>query len=253
MMFKNIVFICCLLLVFSCSTKKEILYLQDVDQHHNTEIRYTTTTIQPNDILRINVSALIPESTIPYNNVTTNNGGNSLELMQLDGYLVSETLTINFPVLGLLSVADMTTQSFSDFLKHKLESEGHLKNPSVNVRLINSKVMVLGEVNSPGTYNFTEQNITLLQALANAGDLAITGKREDITVIREEDGLRKIGHVDLTSSDWLDGEFSYVKPNDVIIVNPSAPKVKSAGFVGNLPTLFSVVSLVLTTVLLITN
>ncbi|QNK77427.1 polysaccharide biosynthesis/export family protein [Winogradskyella sp. PAMC22761] len=252
MMFKNLIFICCLLLVFSCSTKKEILYLQDVDQHHNTEIKYTSTTIQPNDILRINVSALIPESTIPYNRVA-DGGSQTIELMQLDGYLVSEKLTINFPVLGLISVKAMTPLEFSDFLKKKLEAEGHLKNPSVSVRVINAKVMVLGEVNNPGTYNFTEQNITLLQALANAGDLAITGKREDITVIREEDGLRKIGHVDLTSSDWLDGEFGYVKPNDVIIVNPSNPKVKSAGFVGSLPTLFSVVSIVLTTVLLISN
>jgi len=240
------------MLVFSCSTKKEILYLQDVDQHHNTEINYTKTTIQPNDILRINVSALIPESTIPYNTVA-DGGGQSIELMLLDGYLVSENSTINFPVLGALSVKEMTTQEFANFLKQKLEAEGHLKNPSVNVRVINAKVMVLGEVASPGTYNFTEQNITLLQALANAGDLEITGKREDITVIREENGLRKIGHVDLTASDWLDGEFGYVKPNDVIIVNPSGPKVKSAGFVGTLPTLFSVVSIVLTTVLLITN
>ncbi|NRR91043.1 polysaccharide biosynthesis/export family protein [Winogradskyella undariae] len=252
MMFKNLIFICCLLLVFSCSTKKEILYLQDVDQHHNTEIKYTSTTIQPNDILRINVSALVPESTIPYNEVTSG-GGQSVELMLLDGYLVSENSTINFPVLGLISVKGMTPIEFSDFLKEKLEAEGHLKNPSVNVRVINAKVMVLGEVNNPGTYNFTEQNITLLQALANAGDLAITGKREDITVIREEDGLRKIGHVDLTSSDWLDGEFGYVKPNDVIIVNPSGPKVKSAGFITNIPSLLSLFSILLSTVIIITR
>ncbi|EPR74755.1 Polysaccharide export outer membrane protein [Winogradskyella psychrotolerans RS-3] len=203
--------------------------------------------------MRINVSALVPESVIPYNKVSSSAGGMSVELMQLDGYLVSENLTINFPILGILSVANMTTQNFAEFLKKKLEDDGHLRNPTVDVRLINAKVTVLGQVNQPGTFNFTEQNITLLQALGYAGDLTINGKREDVMIMRDEEGVRQITHIDLTSADWLEGPYNFIKPNDVIVVNPNNPKVKSAGFIGNIGTLLSVVSILLTTVVLITK
>lgn len=247
--------LCCSLifiLVFSCTSKKEILYLQDADQYSNTEIVYTNSIIQPNDVLKINVSALIPDSAIPYNK-QTNGAGNSVALMQLDGYLVSDNLTIIFPVLGQLSIAEKTTQEFSVYLQTLLEEGNHLKNPTVDVRLLNAKVTILGQVNNPGTYNFTEQNITLLQALGYAGDLTINGKREDITIIRYENGIQQITHIDLTSAEWLSGDFNYVKPNDTIIVDPNNPKVKSAGFVGNVGTLISVVSILFTTIVLITK
>ncbi|SDH02671.1 polysaccharide biosynthesis/export family protein [Winogradskyella thalassocola] len=242
----------CCVLISSCVSKKEILYLQDADQYANKEISYSNARIAPNDVLRINVSALIPASAVPYNK-STSLGGANVELLQLDGYLVTENLTVNFPILGVLSVANMTTQSFAEFLKKKLEDDGHLRNPTVDVRLINAKVTVLGQVNQPGTFNFTEQNITLLQALGYAGDLTINGKREDVIVMRDEQGVRQITHIDLTSADWLDGPYNFIKPNDIIIVNPNNPKVKSAGFIGNVGTVISVVSILLTTVVLITK
>lgn len=240
-----------ILLVFSCTSKKEILYLQDADQYSDKEIVYANSKIQPNDVLKITVGALIPESAIPYNKESSL--ANSVEVMQLEGYLVSENLTIIFPILGVMSVADKTTQEFADDLKVLLEEGGHLKNPTVNVRLVNGKVTVLGQVNSPGTYIFTEQNITLLQALGYAGDLTINGKREDVTIIRYENGIQHIAHIDLTSADWLNGPFNFIRPNDTIIVDPNNPKVKSAGFVGNVGTLISVVSILFTTVVLITK
>lgn len=227
--------------------------MQDAERYDNKAITYANAPILPNDVLRINVNALIPESTIPYNKVSNNTGNASVNVMQLDGYLVSENLTINFPVLGVLSVAEMTTQEFAMYLKNKLESEGHLKNPSVDVRLVNAKVTILGEVKQPGTFNFTEQNITLLQALGYAGDLTINGKRDDILIMRDDNGIRKISHIDLTASDWLESEFYYLKPNDMIVVNQNGPKVKSAGFVGNVGTFLSVFSIILTTVVLITK
>ncbi|NRD20829.1 polysaccharide biosynthesis/export family protein [Winogradskyella eckloniae] len=242
------------MLLFSCTSKKEILYLQDVDQYSNKEITYVSSKIQPNDVLRINVGALIPESAIPYNKSTNGNGSvGSLDIMQLDGYLVSENATIKFPVLGLISVENMTTQQLSEYLKQELEEGDHLINPSVDVRLINAKVTILGQVNQPGTFSFTEQNITLLQALGYAGDLTINGKREDIKIIRYENGIQQIAHIDLTSADWLNGPYSFIKPNDTIIVDPNNPKVKSAGFIGNVGTVISVVSILLSTVVLISK
>ena len=254
MLKRYILIVFCVGMCFSCASKKEILYLQDVDARVNDEIKYTNAKIQPNDVLRIDVTALVPESAKPYNKVNSNNSGaNSIQLMQLQGYLVSEDLTINFPVLGRLSVEEKTTQEFALYLRKLLEEGGHLKQPSVDVRLINAKVTVLGEVKQPGTYNFTEQNITLLQAIGYAGDLTINGQREDIIVMRDEEGIRQVTHIDLTTSDWLDSPYNFIKPNDVIVVNPNNPKVKSAGFVGNVGTLISVVSILFSTIVLITR
>src|SRR5690606_30596120 len=137
------------------------------------------------------------------------------------------------PELGSLSTKNKTPQQLQLYITQLLEEGGHLLNPTVNVRILNAKVTVLGEVNSPGTYNFSEQNVTLLQALGYAGDLTIYGKREDILIIREADSLRQISHIDLTSANLLDRPFYTIQSNDVIYVNPNVPKIKSAGFVGN--------------------
>jgi len=252
---KNLLIVIALISVVSCANKKEILYLQDAEAFNNTAITYSPPTIQPNDILKITVGALEPESVIPYNSPTSNSnqGGGNTEVMKLDGYVVSSDNTINFPELGSLSTKNKTPQQLQLYITQLLEEGGHLLNPTVNVRILNAKVTVLGEVNSPGTYNFSEQNVTLLQALGYAGDLTIYGKREDILIIREADSLRQISHIDLTSANLLDRPFYTIQSNDVIYVNPNEPKIKSAGFVGNTGTLISVVSILLTTIVLITR
>jgi len=238
----------------SCANKKEILYLQDSEAYNNTVITYTTPKIQPNDILKITVGALEAESVIPYNRTATGAGqGANLEILQLEGYIVNDDYSINFPELGDISTKDLTTMELQSKIKILLQDGGQLRNPTVNVRLLNAKVTILGEVNQPGTFNFTEQNITLLQALGYAGDLTINGKREDILIMREADSLRQISHINLTSAELLTSPFYHIKPNDVIVVNPNEPKVKSAGFVGNTGTLISVVSILLSTIILITR
>ncbi|WP_047551047.1 polysaccharide biosynthesis/export family protein [Psychroserpens sp. Hel_I_66] len=251
---RNILVIGLLLLIFgSCASKKDILYLQDSAEYNNSALNYSVPKIQPNDILKIEIGALIEESAIPYNRSQAGTGGASIEIMQLEGYLVSEENTINFPILGILSTKDKTVKEFENHLKKELQDGGHFKSPSVSIRLLNAKVAILGEVNSPGTYNFTEQNISLFQALGYAGDLTINGKREDIIFIRETNGNRTISHIDLTSAEFLNSEFNQIRPNDVIIVNPNAPKIKSAGFVGNASSVIAVVSILLSTVILITR
>ena len=110
--------------------------------------------------------------------------------MKLDGYLVSQNSTINFPVLGELSVKEKTTQDLENDIKKLLVDGGYLINPNVTVRLLNAKVTILGEVKMPGTFSFTENNISLLQALGLAGDLTINGSREDVVVLRRIDGLQ---------------------------------------------------------------
>jgi polysaccharide biosynthesis/export protein len=241
-----------LLFLCSCVSKKELLYFQDIQTYNNSKVISSHNIIQENDILKIDVTSLEMSASIPYNRVSpVNNIGNSLPLLQLNGYLVSIKKTINFPILGEISVEEKTTEDLEQYLKKLLEIQGHLKDPNVTVRLLNSKVTILGEVRNPGTYTFTEKNISLLQALGLAGDLTIDGNRQDILLIRVADGKRITTKLDLTSALWLNSTYQNIKANDVIIVNPNSKKITSAGLIGNISTVLSIASILLSTIILI--
>jgi polysaccharide biosynthesis/export protein len=247
----SVPFLICLLLE-SCVSKKQVLYLQDIDDVDISKVYSSQNILQENDILKIDVTSLENKASIPYNkNLQQALTGNSLELMNLNGYLISSNKIINFPVLGEINIDGMTTADLENYLKDRLESEGHLVNPLVTVRLLNAKVTVLGEVNKPGNYIFTEKNINLLQVLGLAGDLTIDGNRQDIILIRETDGKRTVVNIDLTSANWLMSPYQNVQPNDVLIINPNSKKVKSAGLVGNISTVLSIASILLSTIILI--
>jgi len=243
-----------LIVLNSCVSKKEIFYLQDVDDFNNSSLIYDQITIQPNDILNISVGALIPETALPFNrNTISETQQNSIELMKLNGYLVSKEKTIIFPSIGTVSIEGMSTTQLERHLENKLTEGGYLNDPTVNIRILNAKVTVLGEVTKPGTYSFTEERITLLQAIGYAGDLTIRGKRDDVLIMREVDGIRKVSHIDLTKADWLDSTFAYVKPNDVIVVNQNPPKVTSAGYIGDIATVLGLTSVILSVIILVTR
>lgn len=229
--------------------------MQDLDTINNIEVTYKNHTLQVDDILKITVDALNPEAALPYNKVTVSGFGanNNIDVMSLDGYLVSQSSTINFPVLGELSVKNKTTLELENDIKKLLVHGGYLINPNVTVRLLNAKVTILGEVQRPGTFTFTENNISLLQVLGLAGDLTINGSREDVIVIRYVDGVQTTARINLTSASFLKGPYLMVKPNDVIVVNPNSAKVRTAGYVGNISAILGITSAILTTILLFTR
>lgn len=242
-----------LLIMSSCASKEDIYYLQDAELNAVGGFVYQSSLIQPNDILKITVDSSEPLTSLPYNRGTAAGASQNIQVMQLEGYLVDSKNIINFPVLGPISTLNLTIQDLAEFIKKELVERGHLTDPNVIVRLLNAKVTILGEVKAPGTYNFTEQNITLMQALGYAGDLTINGKRDDILITREVNGVRQVTHINLTSAKFMKSPYYFVKPNDVIIVNPNEPKVKSAGFVGNVGTVATVISLVLSVTILLTR
>jgi len=172
--------------------------------------------------------------------------------MKLEGYVVSKEQSIQFPVLGSISVKNKTTNQLSNDIKQLLETGGHLTNPTVDIRLLNAKFTVLGEVNNPGTFNYTETNLTVLQALGFAGDLTINGEREDVMPFREVDGKRKITHINLKTTDWLNTEACQIKPNDVIIVNPNSRLATGSGVIDT-GTFLAIASLTLSVVILLTR
>ena len=116
---------------------------------------------------------------------------------------------------------------------------------------INNKFTVLGEVRNPGTFSYLEKSINIFQALGYAGDLTIDGKRKDVTLIRQENGVRKAYNIELTKSEFLNSPMYTIKNNDVIIINPSFNKVKSAGFIGSPASIATIASLLLNITLLI--
>jgi polysaccharide export outer membrane protein len=246
------------ILLSACATKRDIYYFQGANTSKSLKIlstsraiQYESTTIQPNDIITIKIGASVEESATPYNSIGLNNKSNNIQLRKLSGYLVTIDGTVKLPILGIIKVANKTTRELELSLVKLLEEGNHLLQPFVNIRLINAKVTLLGEVNKPGTYTFLEQIITIPQALGYAGDLTINGKRTDILLIRETAGNRIMKHIDLTATDWMNDATYYVKPNDVIVVRPNAAKVKSSGFIRNLTSLISIVSIIITATFLI--
>ncbi len=248
--------IICLLVLSSCSTKNQLVYLKDIKkQEANSwvDIPVVKDRIESGDILKIDVRTTIPEASLPYNNTLDMNinQGNSLDLITLNGYVVDHKMMINFPVIGKVNTQDLNVEQLEDKLKNLLVEGNHLSNPTVIVRRVNSKFTVLGEVKNPGTYTYLDRKLNILQALGYAGDLTIDGKRKDITLIRDDNGISKAYNIELTKSDFLNSPLFDIKNNDIIIINPSFNKVKSAGFIGSPASIATIASLLLNITLLI--
>lgn len=241
--------------LFSCSHKKQIVILNDVKNQTLKKLDvYKEDYIVLGDILKIDVTTTISEVSLPYNNVSNNlMQANNLDILLVNGYLVDKDSTINFPVLGQINVVGLTATNLSEKLKNLLVTGGHLTNPHVKVKKVNSKFSVLGEVNNPGTFINYDNQLNIFQALGIAGDLTITAKRNSIVLIRTENGLRKSYKFSLTNSKLFDQPYYYIKSNDIIIVEPNFSKIKSAGFIGSPASIASIASLLLSITLLIIN
>lgn len=232
------------LMLQSCTTKKQILYLQDLDKYSNTNLTYATTKIQPNDLLKIDVIDLNPAVAAPFN---IDSGASS----QISGYLVNPLGNITMPILNDIKVGGLSPANVEIKIKERLINEGYLVNPTILVRVLNNKFTILGEVKSPGVIPFPEESISLLDAIGKAGDLTYSGVRKDVRLIRELDGRRLVYHIDLTTASWMSNPDYRIRQNDVIVVMPNKLKVKSGGIsndplqlVGLVASLFAVFLLV---------
>jgi polysaccharide export outer membrane protein len=169
----------------------------------------------------------------------------------IDGYLVGDDNSINLPLIGSISTSGLNTNSLSNEIVKKLTP--FIKNPSVNVRILNFRVSVLGEVTRPGTYTFLEERVSIPQAIGQAGDLTINGDRNNVLLLRDLDGNKTSQFIDLTKSDFINSSNYYLKQNDLLYVRPNNAKVKSSGLVGNASTLVSILSLAVSLFIVITR
>lgn len=225
----------------SCASTKHIAYFQNIsDAVKDTSEAINQTpiaaSIEPDDILLITVSGANPAAAAPYNQGVSANAPTYLGAASTTeslygraadtrlGYLVDQSGAINFPILGKIDLKGLTLSQAQDTIQHLLATS--LKDPLVNIRFLNYKITVLGEVARPGTYNIPNQQITLLQALGLAGDMTIFGKRVNVMVIREKEGKRQFGRIDLNRSQSLfDSPFYYLQQNDVVYVEPRKSKI----------------------------
>lgn len=238
-------------LLQSCTTKKQMLYVQDLDKYSNSTLTYATTKIQPNDILKIEVGDLNPVVAAPFNMNVGSNAQSSVEMMKLTGYLVNPQGNITMPILNEVNVGGLTPSNVETKIKDRLIKEGYLVSPTVLVRVLNNKFTILGEVKSPGVIPFTEESISVLDAIGLAGDLTYSGIRKDVLLIREVDGKRMVYHIDLTTAAWMSDPNYRIRQNDVIMVNPNKLKANSGGLIKDPIQVLGLVASLLAVVLLI--
>ena len=244
-----------IILLTSCSSNSQVTYFTDSAKDNFYKVDYSefNNDIEPGDVLKIDIQTVIPEASSPYNMLSNKASSNTIDLMNIDGYVVDENRIINYPILGKVNVENLCENQLADRITKLLIEGGHLTNPHVKVRRVNSKFTVLGEVTSPGTFSYYDKNLNILQALGYAGDITIFGKRKNITLIREENGIRKFYKISLNSSNLFNKPYYLIKNNDIIMIKPNFSKVKSAGFIGSPSSIASISSLLLSITLLILN
>lgn len=244
--------------LFSCATKDQVVYFNDVQElEGKVNLLDYEPKIEKNDVLRINVSSssINPEIVAPFQmnqqGGGQSSGGGGGQNLSLTGYLVSPEGTINFPVLGTIDVKGLTRTEVQAQLEDQISD--YVRDPVVDVRIVNFSVTVLGEVGSPGRVQVTDGRVTMPELLAMSGDISYTGKRQNIRVIRESNGVKSVGFIDMTETDLFDSPYYYLKQNDIVYVEPTYARMKSAGFFGNPGAIIGLISSVIGLVFIFTR
>jgi polysaccharide biosynthesis/export protein len=231
----------------SCVSTKDAVYFNNIG---STEIKGRTDSlepiIQPNDLLSITISSLNPAASEVFN-VSSNAGMRGMAnataqstVAPVIGYLVDQDGNVQLPLLGKTKAAGMTKKDFQEGIRAQLIQRKLLIEPIVDIRYLNYKISVLGEVARPSVLTVPNEKITLLEALGLAGDLTIYASRNNVLLIREEEGIKKLVRIDLTTKELFTSPYYYLKSNDIIYVEPNNAKIQSASNVRQwLPVVFS--------------
>lgn len=240
------------MLLFSCASREKLVYLQNEFNAQN--VTQFQTRIQPDDVLMIIISSENPEVAAPYNLksvVLQSNSGESSQMQGTQTYIVDVEGNIEFPVLGKVKLGGLSKEEAVNYIKNLLKD--HVKDAVVNLRILNYKISVLGEVTNPGTFSIPSERVTVLEALSKAGDLTIYGKRKNVLLIREENGVKSTYRIDLTKSDFVNSPYYYLAQNDVVYVEPNKTKINSSAVGPNIAIGISALSLVVTIIALTTR
>ncbi len=237
----------------SCSTRKEIVFFQGAEELENMEsLMKFEPVFEVNDILHIKVSSLNEEVVAPFqmNSGGQSQGGGGGQNPSLMGYMVDIDGNIQFPVLGKVPAAGISRSELETYLTEEIKT--YVTDPVVAVRLLNFRVIVLGETGQ-SVVQVENERISLPELLANVGGISYDGMRDNILVIREVNGVRSIGRVDITTADVFSNPFYYLKQNDIVYVEPTLKKVKSAGWITSPMGLVSIGTTIFSLIILFTR
>lgn len=224
------------MLLASCASRQKFVYLNDMVPGESYPINTALGTIvHENDRLSINVTCKNPELAVPFNNLTgaymvSTDGAvktAGVDMAEL-GYRVDEDGCIVFPILGKIEVAGKSLKEISEFIENMIKTENYLSDPEVTIEFLNFKYTILGAVNSRGTYTVDGDKITIIEAIAKAGDVTKSARLDKIAVIRMVDGKQQIYYNDIRTAEIFMSPTYYLQQNDIVYVEPKY-KNQSAG------------------------
>lgn len=247
----------------SCNLQKKIVYLQDASQDEivkmaeNYEVR-----IKPNDRLKIIVSSKDPELASPFNSSASYSALSSSErsyTSSTSGDMSIQTRTVRpdgileMPIIGPVECKGKTRAELANEIARMIREGNYISDPSVNVQFADMKITVMGEVARPGQYDVVRDEITILDALAMAGDMTIYGERDEVAVIRKIDGKAVINYLDLRTKECIASPFYHLQPNDVVYIKPNRYKAANAEINQNRSFWISIVSTLVSVATLVTT
>ena len=237
----NILFL--LLLFTSCSNNK--LLFKNIPESLTTGMPEAIITY--GDILDVNISSLDSESTLIFSPSTSNKYGyNNISSRVLDGYLVDSEGFIDMPIIGSIKASGLTCTKFGELLKINLKE--YVLNPTLNVKILNFRVSILGEVKQPGTFKVINQNMSLTELISSAGGFTNSADPSKVLIIRDANNEIETRYVDLTSYEFINSEYYYLKQNDEVYVRPDKTSLAfDFGILRNI----SAIALLTTTLILI--
>ena len=248
------------LAISSCSSSKHLSYFQDLPTDsidtvvNNIQTEYSLR-IQPDDELLITVTSLSPEATSMYNlpmaNIATRGEQQVTGNVAMQTYIVSADGDIRFPTLGQIHVEGMTIDELTELLMERISRD--VENPMVRVEIVNASFNVLGEVRAPGRYGLGKESVTVLDAIARAGDLSEWGKRENILLIRREGDKTVLHRFNMQDYSSINSPYYYLKQNDIIYVEPDKVRSDNAKYNNNNGFKLSVISTVVSGVSVIAS
>lgn len=235
----------------SCVNKRNLVYINDIDQFTIQQIneRFShdySMRISKGDVLIITVSALDPEAISNFNlplvsyAIPGSLGVNTTPVLQT--YLVDPEGYIVFPIIGKIQLENLTIDEATELLVSKVSQ--YANNPVVSVRFHNYQITVLGEVNNPGRFTFNTHRVSIFDAIGMASDLTIFGRRQNVLIVREEQGKLQYGRVDLTSKAIFSSPFYFLQQNDVIYVEPTGDRILATQQVNMYLSIFSTITTV---------
>ncbi|MDR1259757.1 MAG: polysaccharide biosynthesis/export family protein [Tannerellaceae bacterium] len=243
----------------SCGTPKDVLYFQGIDSLTEDKIAQMnqsyTSCICPDDLLTITVTAWDPTVVTPFNPpvwaYATQGEVNVTNSLQLHTYLVDTDGNITFPVIGKVLAAGFSKQELATRLQNEISR--YVKDPLVNVQIVNYKVNVIGEIARPGTLTVRNERITILDAIGQLGDLTINANRRNILIVRDNNGEKEFGRIDITSTEIFASPYYYLRQNDIVYIEPNRPKQRNYNITQSQTFTVSIVSTILTTVSVLTT